>query len=59
MKKMTLQSLEIKSFVTSEADVVRGGVVQTEWCSNGDKYCSINFCNTVRLTCTVTESPNC
>jgi hypothetical protein len=58
-KKMSLDSLEVKSFVTGDTQKVRGGIVQTEWCSGPPKYCSLNFCESADRECTVTEAPNC
>ncbi len=66
-KKLKIQGLEVKSFVTNldHRDQVKGGVQQTEWCSNGIVYCTLQTCTldtncqTRVKTCGVTVSPNC
>jgi len=66
-KKMKIQGLEIKSFVTSleNETAVKGGIVATEWCSNGIVYCTLQTCTldtncqSKARTCTFTEAPNC
>lgn len=35
-KKIELKAISIKSFITEEqAKDLKGGIIQTEWCSNG------------------------